>query len=210
MPMPPKVAAQRPEGVSISVNTDLLFFPCRWYVDLRLCLRRIPTYPFFNSTADITGGYEMKKVVGFSKVVVLALLLTACGSSNRSEETAKIEAVEQLAKEDKISLSEMLQRKRAIYRANSGLDEYQEAYFQKAILYAQRLEAGAISFDEFMLLEADAKQDMELRQDVNCMKVRQENRDNDRSGLASTNGFVAIVSMGGLIADSASESRACR
>ena len=152
----------------------------------------------------------MKKVAGISKALVLALLITACGSSNYTEETAKIEAVEQLAKEDKISLSVMLQRKRAIYRENSGLDEYQEAYFQKAILYAQRLEAGAISFDEFMLLEADAKQDMELRQDVNCMKVRQENRDSDRSGLASTNGFVAIVSMGGLLADSAMESRACR
>lgn len=143
-------------------------------------------------------------------ITTVFLAAASCGPTGTSEESSQISAVEEQAKTEQISLSEMLVRKRAIYRAHSGLDRYQEAYYEKTIIYAKQLESGAINVDQFTLLESEARQNMELSQQVNCMKVRQENQRSDHSGLASTNGFVAIVSMGGLLAESANEARACR
>jgi hypothetical protein len=143
-------------------------------------------------------------------LIVLLVVLVGCGPSGPSEESRQIAVIEQQIKDDKIGLSEMLVKKRAVYRAHSGLDEYQEAYYKKTIIFAEQFEDGAFSFDQFMALEMDARQNMEMLQKVNCMKIRQENSGRDRSGLASTSGVVAIVSMAGLLAESAEEVRACR
>lgn len=146
----------------------------------------------------------------FAIVCTTIVGFSGCTSPSSEQESSEIAKVEQELRKEQIGMSEMLARKRAIYRSHSGLDEYQELYYDKVISYAKQLEAGKLTFEQFMVLEREAQQNMELMQKVNCLSVREENKDDDRSGLASTNGFVAIVSMGGLLADAASEARACK
>ncbi len=79
----------------------------------------------------------------------------------------------------------MLDRKRAIYRANSGLDEYREAHHNKAIILKVQKDSGSLDIDQSKVLEDGLRQDMGLMKNANCNEVHQEGRHGDRTSLAS-------------------------
>ena len=104
----------------------------------------------------------------------------------------------------------MLDQKRAIYRANSGPDEYREAHHNRAIDLTIQKDSGSLNIDLSKALEDGVRRNMGLMKNANCNEVRQEGRNEDRTGLASANGFVAITSLDGILADSVLGGRVCR
>ena len=94
--------------------------------------------------------------------------------------------------------------------------------------FAERYRDGIIDQSTYSFLanqaDADARRQIEDRnardrivaaqerqaRDINCMSARQDNMYRDESGLNSTNGAVAIISLLGVVAGAMNQAAACR
>jgi hypothetical protein len=100
--------------------------------------------------------------------------------------------------------------------------------YQRSIYFAERYRDGFIDHSTYQFLVNqsfhDAQRQIEDRnardrivaaqerqaRDVNCMSARQNNMYRDESGLNSTNGAVAIISLLGVIGGAMNQAAACR
>ena len=128
-------------------------------------------------------------------------------------------------------------REQAVPWANCSLDAARLLYnpnnilielMQGGVVIAERYRDGFINSSELQYLWTQARNNAQRQiddqnararivaaqerqaRDINCMSARQNNMYRDESGLTSTNGAVAIISLLGVIGGAMNQAAACR
>ena len=124
--------------------------------------------------------------------------------------------IDQQAREKKIRLAEAQRRRKEVYQSYNKMTSYEDAYFESTIRTLDLYDRGKISKEEARASLAEARALLQSRRSLaqiqkntNCISTRQRVSNSDYSGLNSTSGAVAIISLLSVVADTAAVASAC-
>jgi hypothetical protein len=146
----------------------------------------------------------------------LALTVSACNKPKTQAVPPELQAIQDLENAKKITHGESARRVRDFYKRDPAYDEFDEAYMTARISIWTRFDKGQLSFEDAKALDAGAlaerqnrKQTKQVAKNTNCISARQDEATTDHSGLNSTSGAVAIISLLGTVAQAAHTAEAC-
>ena len=149
-------------------------------------------------------------------IAAISVVLTACDKPKTQAIPTELQEIQNLENAKKISHGESARRVRDFYKSDPSYDEFDEAYMTARISIWTRFDKGQLSYEDAKALDAGAlaerqnrKQTKQVAKNTNCISARQDEATTDHSGLNSTSGAVAIISLLGTVAQAAHTAEAC-
>jgi hypothetical protein len=146
----------------------------------------------------------------------LALTVSACNKPQTRAVPPELQAIQDLENAKKISHGESARRVRDFYKRDPSYDEFDEAYMTARISIWTRFDKGQLSYEDAKALDAGAlaerqnrKQTKQVAKNTDCIAARQDEAMSDNSGVNSTNGAVAIISLLGAVGRASKTVEAC-
>jgi len=146
----------------------------------------------------------------------LALAVSACNKPKTQAVPPELQAIQDLENAKKITHGESARRVRDFYKRDPSYDEFDEAYMTARISIWTRFDKGQLSYEDAKALDAGAlaerqnrKQTKQVAKNTDCIAARQDEAMSDNSGVNSTNGAVAIISLMGAVGRASKTMDAC-
>jgi hypothetical protein len=151
-------------------------------------------------------------IAGFAGV-----FLGSCSTApSYSEMNFKMQEIKKLADSGKISNAEKGRREFTLVRQYEHVNAYDEAYWASVIANYELYDKRKITLSQLNALNSEAQAVRVSRQNsekalrtVNCISARQKVDRQDYSGVNSTNGVVAVVSLLAAVSDGIDVANKC-